>query len=392
MARQTITFGVLEPIGIDETGTRQTTGSFAGFDETVFDSVAAIGALNSASATISGAGLGASTGTGSLDSAAAAVSGSGVAGSAAIGTLTSASATISGSGVTGLPEAEVSIAQARTLLSRRDWVREPGVVFSGGAWFDLGNIADPNPAIVARAEIPEESGQTFVVDLGATRSINLFHFQMLWTSCFALVRVQASTAADFATLVYDSDWRAAWADRESPYALSPFGNWHLPGPVEELEESAWRFNRYFVPSTVISARYLRVALRDRLTRKRCMIGCFGALEAWPISFGPNVECQLDLIDGAVVQTAPYGSTFANRSIKRRRWNIGFDHMSSTEALERALVVAAQKGKHDPLVFIPWLNQPTEIERLAVYGVLARADFSSPFFSLFDSAFVIEEII
>lgn len=269
---------------------------------------------------------------------------------------------------------------------------EPGVVVGGGLWNDLSKITNTNPFEPASAQQSWLRATTFDVDLGATRAIDLFHFHYLRTSLFGLVRIVAANVADFSSTVYDSDWFSAWADRTNPYSNIAFGTNWLPGPVEALEQTANGFNRYIVLDTTVAARYLRVRVVDPLAAEPCMIGHFGASEAWPVSIGAKADCRLDVVDGAAVETTSYGSTYVRPAAKCwRRWQIGFEQIPETEGLQRALSTAAFAGRSTPLVFAPWLNQPYEIERTAVYGLVSEATFDLSYYSQYAISYVVEEL-
>jgi hypothetical protein len=284
---------------------------------------------------------------------------------------------------------------ARTiLLTRRDWVREPGVGFYGGNWVTpFSVLIEPRPQSVMQAISPEPENTTFDVDLLNLRSIGLFHFQRLAVTNLAIIRLQADVSGSFLSPAYDTGWTAAWPQDKAAMSNSVWGELSMAGTYEQDEYVALGMPRFFIPTAPITARYIRVEIQDQTAITAAQIGYFGACETWEPEHSPDFGWSIDFLDESDVQTVPYGSRWIISRGKRRRLNLGFSWIGTTEFQTKALGWAAMIGKSRPVAISVFPDDTANVEKTSVWGTLVNdIQISNPYFAQYRIPMQLEQLI
>lgn len=285
----------------------------------------------------------------------------------------------------------------KILIGRRDFVRQPGVVWSGGSWgLPLSNLADIRPQFVAEAADNEFASTQFTVDLGAPRKVGVFFFANLRASSNGLLQLKASLAADLSSPTYDTGVRSCWPSDVVPANIGNWGVWNLSGLYNADFYFALGLPRFFVPSAVIDARYIQVTIRDRTNVDPLQIGCFGACEIWEPPYNFRYDWSITSIDDADLQRVPFGSVYIQQRGRRRRLSFGFQALPESEFLARQLDLTLVKGKSEPLVVVPFPESSANnesIEKTAIYGLIGEESaISNPYFARYAQSFVVDQLI
>lgn len=285
----------------------------------------------------------------------------------------------------------------KILISRRDWMQEDSAILSGGVWRNespLINLLDSRPQFVAEAVSSQDWNSTkFDADLGFLRKIGLIFFANLRASYLGFMRVQVSQLSDFSTTVYDSGYVNCRPVDGTAFENDAWGVWSMSGKYQEEEYISLGMPRFFIPSSVIDGRYVRVEVFDNSASQALQIGCFGVCEVWEATQDFAPAPQITIIDESFVDKIPFGSNFiVNRNI-RRRFNFGFPAIENSEVLSRGLGLALIKGKSKPLVAISYPDDLNNLEKTSVYGlVTADGIFSNPFFGFYAMPIQIDQLI
>ncbi len=286
----------------------------------------------------------------------------------------------------------------KTLLTRRDWMQEDGVVLSGGVWqanLPLTNLLDHRPQFVTEAVNNSDWGSTtFDVDLGQDRyNVGMFFFANLRTSSLGLMQVIASLNSDFSSPTFDTGSVSTWPVDSTPGELNNWGDWSLNGVYGREEYMKLGMPRIFIPSSPISCRYISVNFYDSTLTTPLQIGCFGACEVWesPKDFGPAP--QITIIDESEIIKVPQGSQYINERATRRRMNFGFPALEESEMTTRTLGLLLQKGRSKPLVAVSFPDKEESLEKLSVYGLVSSDNvLSNPFFGHWAQPVQIDQLV
>ena len=285
----------------------------------------------------------------------------------------------------------------KIILSRRDWMQEDGVSLYNGIWqpnSPLTNLLDPRPQLVTEAVSSQDWNSTkFDADLGYVRKVGLIFFANLRASSLGFMRVRLSQVVDFSTNVYDTGYVTCRPVDSTPFDYNVWGVWSMSGVYDENEYIALGMPRFFIPSSVVDARYVRVEVMDNSSVYPLQIGCFGVCEIWesPIDFAPAP--QISLLDESDVNKIPYGSIFVTKRNIRRRFNFGFPALDNLEVNNKTLGLALIKGKSKPLVAISYPDDTANLEKLSIYGLIsADGVLSNPFFGHYAQPIQMDQLI
>lgn len=283
----------------------------------------------------------------------------------------------------------------RILLSRRDFVREPSAVLSGGIWaLPLSRLQDINPQVCIEAfDNRDWSATKFQVDLGFQRTVGLFFFANLRATAMGMMRLRAGTDPTFASNNYDTDIVSCWPQDSMAGGYTAWNEWTLNGVYSEEEYGALGMPRFFVPPAPIACRYILVEFQDSTSAEPLQLGCFGACETWEPPLNIQYGWSITPIDTSDVETVPFGSVSITPRGIRRRLNLGWGEMPESEFLTRQFGLALIKGRSDPIVVVPFPDTTARLEKDGVYGLVsADSQFSNPFFQVYSNTFQVDQLI
>lgn len=282
------------------------------------------------------------------------------------------------------------------LMTRRNWVQEPGAYFYGaGAWYDLLNILDPRPQVVAEApDNMDWSATQFSMDLGAVRKVGLIYLINLRVSPLAIIEVTTSWDSTFATAntfhIIASGWPPDEAEPFEPNAWGELGLTHVYLPDEQ---AALGYPRMFVPPAVVDCRYIRVQIRDSTNVNPIQVGCFGVSEVWEAPINFDFGWSVTPLDDSDVQRVAWGTSSVTKRGQRRRLNVGFQALDENDFWVRPFGVMMRKGQSEPVVAAPLPEYAPRLEKSAVYGLINNdPQMSNPFFGYWALPFQVEQEI
>lgn len=275
----------------------------------------------------------------------------------------------------------------------RDFVRQPGVVLSGGRWAQpLTRLQDHNISFVAQAFSNDPSDTQFDCDLGVDRHIGLFFFQELRLTANATLRLRAGTDATFASTTFDTGTIAAWPIDSDPMTYRPNGEFTLTGAYPEDEYAQLGMPRYFVPQATVLARYIRFEATDTTADEALRIGVFGAAEVWSPSRNFAYGRSVATIDDSEITRVPGGSVYIARRRVRQRHSYGVNFLPADEIWRQSLGFALDKGQSEPFVVVPDPDNTRGLERQSIYGLASTAPaFTNPNFGLYSVTFQIDQL-
>lgn len=272
----------------------------------------------------------------------------------------------------------------KPLISRLDWCQQSGVVLENGLWennLPLTNVLDYRPQRFAESNGTGDSSTQFKVDLGAAREVSIFFFAYLRVISTANIRIVAGNTSDFSINIYDSGTISAW-----PWDIT------TAAVYREAEYIALGRPRFIIPSSPITVRYIIVQVTGNAVTTM-QLGCFGACEAWesPNEFAPAP--QITMIDGSLISTVPYGTTYIVPRGIRRRHNFGFPALTTTQMLGKSLNILLAKGKTEPIIIVPFPDNTNDLERTSVYGLVSHDNvISNPFFGHYAQPIQVDQLI
>lgn len=280
------------------------------------------------------------------------------------------------------------------LITRRDWMVESTTTMNGGNWLTpFSSLIDPRPQTVIQAASVDPESTMFTVDFGAQRNnIGIIGFQRLMVTSLATMRVRVGTDASFTTNQYDSGIVSAWPQDKTPFSIDVWGNISLNGTYDPDEYVALGLPRYFVPTTPVVGRYVKVEIFDTTAAVPCQIGCFGVYETWEpeqVDFGWSITW----IDESDVQTVPYGSRFIIPRGKRRKLSIGLSSIKTTDLMSKVQGWAGIIGKSRPVVMSIFPDDKPNLEKRTIYGTLTDdIAISNPYFARYQVPLTLEQLI
>jgi hypothetical protein len=273
---------------------------------------------------------------------------------------------------------------------------------SGGGWVTpFATLVDPRPQVVLQARSPDPADTTFTIDLGAQRAnVGLFHFQRLNITTLATMRLRADLDGTFASPTYDTGTVSGWPQDKAPFTISPWGVLTLNGQYEPEEYVALGLPRYFIPTTPVAARFIKVEIFDPTADVPAQIGCFGACETWAPLSGPNLTAvgpdkgfSRTLVDESDVQTVPYGSRYFIPRGKRWRFNLGFSEVHVVDLMNRILGWVAYVGKSTPIAISINPDDKPNLEKNSLWGTLTNdVAIDHPFYATARLPLTLEQLI
>jgi hypothetical protein len=240
------------------------------------------------------------------------------------------------------------------LLSKMDWAQDPGATIIGGLWLSklpATNLLKLQPQAVAQAVA---TSLNFTLDLGATRTIDLVHFQRLVVESGATIRVTAGS--------YDSGTVSAWPSDAfgtyDPYFFAWLGRQRI----------------FLFPS---SQNVSSISVSIAASAAPIQIGFMGACERWEQPKDMEIHFEPKMIDEADIQRLPGGSSYVTLRGKRRALEFGSGpiddppaSISSRSNFTQALQLALVNGKSAPVIAIPFPDDTANLERNAVWGLIS----------------------
>lgn len=284
----------------------------------------------------------------------------------------------------------------KILISRRDWLQQSGVAFSGGSWQQpLTNMIDPRTQLVAMAADNDWTSTTFDVALGVQRNnVGLVHFQNFRTTQLGVMRLRLGLAGDFSTATYDSGWVSTWPQDSDPLTgLTAWGDWTATGTYASDEYVALNLPRFFIPPAVIQARYVRLEVHDNSAIVPLAIGAMGVCEVWEPPLNFQYGWSITPLDESDISNVPYGSSYITQRGKRNRFSFGFPALPEAEMLAKGFGLGRLKGKSQPLAAVLFPDDGGDIEKRAVWGLVSQdSAISNPFFGRYAYPFQIDQLI
>ncbi len=271
----------------------------------------------------------------------------------------------------------------KTIFSDQDWVKQ-GAGFSGGDWIaSLSNLANMRPQNVAQATSNTEASTQFICDLGASRSIGIIYFSNLITESDCTMQVKVATDSGITSLVYDSGSVNAWAS-DSDGVLS----------LDEIK--ALGRTRVFVPSSIVTGRYVQVKFSQTSATTPLRIGCLNICSVYEPEYPAEIGGSFSIIDESSIDRVTYGSTFVTERGKRNRLNIGLPAVLRDEAFRDLLRLARIRAKSKPLnvcIFPDDYSPSLGFERFSIFGLMnTDSVINNPQFGIYSQVFAIDQLI
>ncbi len=259
----------------------------------------------------------------------------------------------------------------KAIITTFDFVQDPKVVVSGGAWdlqLPLKNILTLQPQTVAQATGTVES---FTIDLGAPRLIGLIHLQRLITTSTGLIRVVAGS--------YDSGFVNAWPTDGA-------------GVYPPLLHTSLGRSRVFVPPTPIIANSVSFTISTTaIPLQLGYVGICGILEMPNDMLIGNVRA---VVDESQVDSVPFGSTYVTLRAKRRRLDFAMpplreDNGDAYTVMDLQLI----NGKSSPVVVVKFPDDTNNLERNTIWGLITSDQpTTNSFYGHADATFQITQLV
>lgn len=226
---------------------------------------------------------------------------------------------------------------------------------SGGSWIStlsLEHLKDRVQAKIARSTDTALASTKFDIDLGDTNVIRALALVNHNFSLVAKVRIMASDAANFSTVIHDTDWIEVWPVVYSPESLEWEDDnwWEGTYKENEIEGYSWIFVS-IMPGN-IRARYWRIEIDDTANGDGFVqIGRVFIGSAWQpdvnLSFGHTMgwETSTDISE------ALNGTEYFNEKMPLRAVNFSLDWMDEDQAVETVFEIQRRAGISKEVLYI-----------------------------------------
>ena len=271
-----------------------------------------------------------------------------------------------------------------------------------GAWapsLPLTNALDRRLSAVARSTTVDPAMTQFTMDLGKFRPVGLVSLIGCNFSQTATWQIQFST--DGTTWFGDTGKLDVWEPATSFGAL-PWGIFEWGQVVsEESQESEYPINAFYIPTSEIIARYVRILLFDanNPTQTTDPPGFvqFGRLyigAVWRPSTGVIYPLVYEVVDDSAVDYSRGGQTYVDERRRRRVVRFGVRFVPEDEMMQQVLdYLDGQRGIIADCVLIPKPTQTHQLYRQAIYCRQRRtAPMSETFFNQWSRDFEFEELV
>jgi hypothetical protein len=283
---------------------------------------------------------------------------------------------------------------------------------------------------VAESVDNEPANTTFDVDLGAQRTVSLFHFSNLRISVNGTIRLRAGIDPTFVSTTYatgdfasgpetfleleeggvheleeggshrlessgtggETGWIAAWPTDSTPFDYNQWGEFSGTGAYSSDEYVALSLHRFFVPPSPIPVRYIRFECRDT-TSTALQIGVFGAWEVWEPPLNIRYGRTISILDESERQFLPGGAVNIYRRGIRQRHSFGFGEMRANEMWLRSFGLAVMRGLSVPTVVVYDPEDTQNLEKQSIYGTFsAEPEFANPYYGVWSHSFQVDQLI
>jgi hypothetical protein len=267
----------------------------------------------------------------------------------------------------------------------------------GGDWkttLPLTNLQQRALGRVARSDSLDLADTQFTVDLGTAKAVRVLGVVAHNISIDGLVRVTASDALDFSSLIYDSGWHEVWPEVYPSESLDwESDNWWSGKYTDEQRSGYTQSYVHIIPEVALT-RYWRIEIDDHS-------GSAGYVQIGRVFIGPAWQPQINLSYGTElgwqtstrVQEALSGAEYFQRRTPFRVQKFELRWMSLNEALASAFEVQRRAGIDAEVL---WIYDPADTVHALRRRFLGRLRELSPIEHPYEqfnrTAFQIKEVL
>lgn len=258
-----------------------------------------------------------------------------------------------------------------SIITTNDWAQDPGASISGGSWetqLPATNMLTLQPQLVAQAT---GSSVSFIVNLGASRSVGLIHVQRLVTSSSGTIQVVAGS--------YDSGSVNSWATDGA-------------GVYPPLLYAALGRTRFFIPPAPVVTSSVSFIINGGAAPLQ--IGYVGVCEIKELPGNMLVGNVRSVIDESSIDQTPFGSTYVTLRARRRRLDFGVGGLSESNGDSVAMSdLSLVNGRSSPVVVAKFPDDTLNLERNTIWGLMTNDQpFTNSFYGHCDATFQITQLV
>lgn len=251
-----------------------------------------------------------------------------------------------------------------------------GATLSGGSWqaaLPQSNLKDRRLSVRSRST---STGATIIADLGSAQSISAVALAGHNLTVNATIQVQASSASDFATVLYDSG------------ALNVWPGLTLSDKIENYPGLAYVSGS----SDLALARYWKILISDVYNSAGYVE--FGRLyigTGWKPEFPPSFNWGIQYEDPSQIEESIGGCEFYDPRPKFRVFRFSLDYLSEIEARNLVLGLQRDHGITGELLLI-WDETNRNVKTSFLGRLRSLNPIENPDPVRYTSAFEVKEIV